>query len=71
MTATVQVHKGSPTNGQFKCMVENLIRATLVYGVNQALDYLKEVLRGQLQRSLGNGRPGQEKSPGYVRNIAS
>ena len=40
-----------------------------VYGVNQALDYLKELLQGQLQRSLGNGGPRKEKSPGYVRAI--
>ena len=69
MTATVQVHKRGPRNLQLKWIVENLIRAALVYGVNQALDYLKELLRGQLQRSLGNGGPGKEKSPGYVRAI--
>ena len=49
--------------------IEDLIRAALVYGVNQVLDYLKELLQGQLQRSLGNGGPGKEKSPGYVRAI--
>ena len=30
---------------------------------------LKELLQGQLQGSLGNGGPGKEKSPGYVRAI--
>ncbi len=69
MTATVQVHKRGPRHRQLKWIVENLIRAALVYGVNQALDYLKELLRGQLQPSLGNGGPGKERSPGYVRAI--
>ena len=69
MTGTVQVHKRGPRHRQLKWIVENLIRAALVYGVNQALDYLKELIRGQLQRSLGNGGPGKEKSPGYVRAI--
>ena len=69
MTATVQVHKRGPRHRQLKWIVENLIRAALVYGVNQVLDYLKELLQGQLQRSLGNGGPEKEKSPGYVRAI--
>ena len=69
MTATVQDHKPGARNRQMKWILENLIRAALVYGVNQALDYLKELLQGQLQRSRGNGGPGKEKSPGYVRAI--
>ena len=69
MTATVQVHKRSPRHWQLKWIVENLIRAALVYGVNQALDYLKGLLQELLQRSMGNGRPRQEKSLGYVRAI--
>ena len=60
MTATVQVHKRGPRNLQLKWIVENLIRAALVYGVNQALDYLKGLLQELLQRSLGNGGPGKE-----------
>ena len=70
MTATVQVHKRGPRHLQLKWVVENLIRAALVYGVSQALDYLKELLRGQLQPSLGNDGPGKERSPGYVRAIS-
>ena len=69
LTATVQVRKRGPRHRQLKWIVENLIRAALVYGVNQALDYFKELLRGQLQRSLGNGGPGKETSPGCVRAI--
>ena len=69
MTGTIQVYKRGPKHRQIKWIVENLIRAALVYGVNQALDYLKELLQGQLQGSLGNGGPGKEKSPGYVRAI--
>ena len=69
LTGTVEVHKRGPRHRQLKWIVENLILAALVYGVNQTLDYLKELLRGQLQRSLGNGGPGKEKSPGYVRAI--
>ena len=61
MTGTLQVHKCGPRHRQLKWIVENLIRAAPVYGVNQALDFLKELLRGQLQRSLGNGGPGKEK----------
>ena len=57
MAATVQVHKRGPRHRQLKWIVENLIRAALVYGVNQALDYLKGLLQELLQRSLGNGRP--------------
>ena len=34
MTTTLQVHKRRPRNLQFKWIVENLIRAALVYGVN-------------------------------------
>ena len=70
MTAAVQDHKRGPRHRQLKWLVENLTRAALVYGVNQALDYLTGLLRELLQRSLGNGGPGQEKSLGYVRNIA-
>ena len=62
MTRTVQVHKRGPRHRQLKWIVENLIRAALVYGVNQALDYPKGLLQKLLQRSLGNGRLGQEKS---------
>ena len=40
MTRTVQIHKRGPKHRQLKWIVENLIRAALVYGVNQALDYL-------------------------------
>ena len=69
MTGTVQVHKRGPRNLQLKWIVENLIRAALVYGVNQALDYLKGLLQELLQRSLGNGGPGHEKSLGCVRAI--
>ena len=69
MTATVQDHKRGTRNRQMKWIVENLLRAALVYGVNEALDYLKELLQGQLQRSLGNGGLGKEKSLGYVRAI--
>ena len=70
MTATVQVHKHGPKHRQLKWIVENLIRAALVHGVNQALDFLKGLLQELLQRSLGNGGPGHEKSLGCVRNIA-
>ena len=63
MAATVQVHKRGPRNRQMKWIVENLIRAALVNGVNQALDYLKELLQELLQRSLGNGGPGKERFP--------
>ena len=60
MTATVPVHKRGPRHRQLKGIVENLIRAALVYGVNQALDYLKGLLQELLQRSLGNGGRGKE-----------
>ena len=45
MNATVQVHKRGPKHRQLKWIVENLIRAAPVYGVNQALDFLKELLQ--------------------------
>ena len=48
MTGTVQIRKRGPRHRQLKWIVENPIRAALVYGVNQALDYLKELLQGQL-----------------------
>ena len=70
MTAMVQVHKRGPRNRRLKWIVENFIRAALVYGVNQALDYLKGLLQELLQRSQGGGHPGQEKALDYVRNIA-
>ena len=69
LTVTLQVHKRGPRHRQLKWIVEILVRAALVYGVDQALDYLKELLRGQLQRSLGNGGPGKEKSPDYALTI--
>ena len=69
MTATVQDHKRGTRNRQLKWIVENLIHAALVYGVNQALDCLKKLLQGQCSVPWGNGGPGKEKSPGYVRAI--
>ena len=66
MTATVQVHKRGPRHRQLKWIVENLIRAALIYGVNQALDYLKSLLQELLQRSLGNGGPGKRKPLGLL-----
>ena len=69
MTATVQVHKRGSRKRQLKWIVENLIRAALVYGVNQALDYLKGLLQELLQRSLGNGGAMQEKPTAYIRAI--
>ena len=69
MAATVEAHTRRPRNRQMKWIVENPIRAALVYGVNQALDYLKGLLQKLLQRSLGNGGLGKEKCSGYVRAI--